>query len=118
MKQFQLINAYKATDKLSHNDKLSANTLWGIYNLRKQLFPHWEFQVEREKDLQQKYSQYADAEGNITGQSYKEYMEELASLLNLDKDISIEKIQIHLTDDLGITVEMMEALEDFVEFTK
>ena len=119
MKQFKLIQAYRATDALSHNDKLSADTLWGIYFLRKKLFPHWEFQTEREEALKKKYSKYADENGTLKGDNYLNYVGELTALANIEKEIAIdEKIKIVITDDLGLTVEMMEALEDFVEFEK
>ena len=117
MKQYKLIKAYKATETLSRNDKLPASTLWGLYNLRKKLFPHWEFQSEREEAMKKKYTQYADAEGNIRGEYYTDFVAELTELAEMDKDVEIgDKMKFVVKDDIGLTVDMMESLEDFVEF--
>lgn len=119
MKQIKIIRAYKATEKLSHNDSFSTDTLWGLYKLRKVLFPHWEFQNERENELKKKYAKYADKNGVLTGEHYNEYLQELSKILDMEKEISNEgKITIPLKEGLGISVEMMEALEDFVDFVK
>ena len=118
MKQYELIRAYKATESLSQNNKLSANALWGFYNLRKKLFPHWEFQNEREEAIRNKYIELANEDGSLTGKPYVDYLNELAELANIEKEINVtEKITVPLKDDMGITIEMMEALENFVEFT-
>ena len=118
MKQFKLIQAYKATEALSSSDKLDTATLWDIYALRKVLLPHWEFQLEREKALQAKYAEFADEQGKISGQHYVDYLNDLEELSNLDKDLEVTKVKIKLQDGMGVTVHMMEALEDFVEFEK
>lgn len=119
MKQYQLIKAYKATEELSHNNKLPADVLWGIYKLRKLLSPHVDFQKEREEDLKKKYTEFADEEGNITGHHYTDYINDLVEIANIDKEIDLqEKIKLTIVDDLGISIEMMEDLEDFIEFTK
>ena len=119
MKQYKLIKAYKATESLSHNDKLSTATLWGIYSLRKKLFPHWEFQTEREEDLKKKYSAYADENGNLTGEHYKEFINELSEVAEMEKEVDTDNpIEFVLEDGIGITVETMEALDPFVRFVR
>lgn len=119
MKQYKLIRAYKATEELAHNNKLPANILWGIYQLRKTLSPHIEFQREREEDLKKKYAEFADEEGNISGKPSTDYINDLIEIANMEKEIDFpDKIQLTVVDDLGISVEMMEDLEDFIEFSK
>ena len=119
MKQYKIIQAYRATEELSKNNNHSTEVLWVFYNLRKRLLPHCEFQEEREKALKEKYSEYADEEGKIKGEPYKNYIKEFEELLNLEKDLGdIKKINLKLQDGMGITIQMMEALEDFVNFEK
>ena len=118
MKQYKIIQAYNATEGMSKCDKLSADTLWSVYQLRKKLYPHVEFQQEREQALKEKYSKFADEEGLVSGKPYQDFLKDLEELANLDKEIEFEKIQIKIQDEMGITVQMMEALEDFIEFTK
>jgi len=83
------------------------------------LSPHWEFQIEREEALRNKYSKFANEEGKISGQPYLDYVKEFEELMNLEKDLGdIQKVKLKLQDGMGITIQMMEALEDFVVFEK
>lgn len=120
MKQYKIVRAHEATESLSKCENLNVDTLWAIYQLRKKLYPHVEFQLERDKALKEKYSEFADEEGMIRGKPYNDFLSEKEKLANLEvEDIDLsEKIKIKLQDGIGITVQMMEDLEDFIEFVK
>ena len=113
MKQHKIIRAYKATEEL---DKIefSVDEQWQIYNLRKNLRPHVEFQQEREKAINEKYTQYADENSTITGQHYVDYIKEQQELNNMDVEYNYEPVVLKLKK--GINFKTIEALEDFVEF--
>ena len=118
MKQYQIINAYKATEKLINNDKLSAKDLWSIFQVRKALKPHWDFQAEREQALQEKYKNSFDENGNLSGPDMTKFIRELNEINNLEIEIeSKKKPSIRWKDDCGITIAIVEALEDFIDFT-
>ena len=114
MKQFKIIQAFKATEDLVKVEDFSANDQWQIYTLRKNLRPHIEFQQEREKALADKYIKFADDKGNITGQHYIDYLKEQQELNNIDVEYNHEPITLSLVK--GITFKTIEALEEFVDF--
>lgn len=119
MKQIKIMEAYHATERLADNAFLPMKTLWDIYNLRKKLAPHKEFQDSRERAFIDKYSPFANQDGVVAGSKYVEYQRERDELDNLDIDVSdIQRIEIMVTENLGLTVRDIEALEPFVDFVQ
>ncbi len=114
--QLKLIEAYKTTEAFADNDKFSTETLWDIFNLRQILKPHIEFQIKREDAIRNKYSEFADENGGLTGEKADAYIKEMNDLNNLEKDIKWKKIDVKLQE--GITIRQMESLADFINFTK
>lgn len=115
MKQFKIINAYNNTEFLAKNDKLSEQELWDVFQLRKALLPHVEYQNEREEALKEKYADKI-VDGKLSGEPMENFIKDLTEINQLEKEVDIPKIQIHLRE--GFTVLQMEALEDFVEFVR
>ena len=114
MKQYKIIAAYNAAEKLSEFE-ITEKEQWEIYQLRKALRSHYDFQVEREEDLKKRYAKFADSQGNLDEEKANEVMQELNKIGNLDIELSeIRKPKIKLVS--GINCKMMETLEDFVEF--
>ena len=119
MKQYKIINAYRALNALSNNDRFSYEVLWSLYQLKKDLQPHAEFYDEALNKINQKYSQYADENGMIKGDPFKEYSIQLSELEQMEKDVSdIDKPVLKIKDMPGISLQVVEALEDFIEFQK
>ena len=114
MKQYKIIQLYNATEKLAGIEGFTPNEQWQIYTLRKALRPHIEFQQEREKALAEKYTPYADENGTLKGEPFKNYAKEKAELNNLDVECEYERIALPLLK--GITFQDIEALEDIIEF--
>lgn len=119
IKQKKIIEAYNATERLADIKTLPVKTMWELYDLRRKLTPHKEFQDDRECALREKYMPYADSDGVITGMAYIEFMREREELNDLEIDVSdIQRISLPLTDGLGLTVHDIEALEPFVDFLR
>ena len=119
MKQIKILNAYGVTEMLSKNDRLSVDALLALFKLRKFLQPYIEFAEERQQTIIEKYKQFIDEKGNITGEPFNNYTVEISELMETDIEIDpFEKRTIILKDDMGITLQMMEALEPFIEFDK
>lgn len=115
MKQYQIINAYQAAEKLA-DCELDAKEQWDIYKLRQFLRPHIEFRKEQEEKLVKKYIEFADESGNLNGMKAVEYHNDLNGLNNLDVEMeNREKIKIRFAK--GITCKISEPLENFIEFT-
>ena len=114
MKQFEVIKAYNATEKLASIEGFTPKDQWQIYTLRKTLRPHIEFQQEREKALADKYIQYADDKGTITGQPYIDYLAEMQELNNMDIEETFTPVKLTLVE--GVNFKTIEALAGFIEF--
>ena len=116
MKQYQIINAYKAAEKLAECE-LDPKEQWKVYKLRQFLRPHIEFRTEQEEKIRKKYIEFADDKGNLSGQKAAEYYNDLNELNNVEIEIEDrEKPKIQFVK--GITCKISEPLEDFIEFTE
>ena len=118
MKQYKIINAYQFIESLSNNDKFSCDILWELFQLKKKLQPHVDFFNERTEAIRTKYIPLADENGQLTGEPLQDYVTELNELNAMEKDIDIEKFTVKLGDIPGLTLKMMESLEDFIDFEK
>ena len=114
MKQYQIIQAYNAMETLADNNNLTKEDQWKIFNLRKSLRPHIEFQQERDKALSDKYTPFADDQGILRGNKYLEYLKEKEDLQNMEVECSFDKVKMQLYD--GINFKIIEQLEEFIEF--
>ncbi len=114
MKQFKIIQAYKATEELS-NCAITKKEQWAVYQLRYFLRPHIEFQTEQEESLCKKYSEFTDEKGMLTQEKIPEYIADVKEIGNLEIELGEwKKPQIAFAD--GITYKITEPLEDFFEF--
>lgn len=114
MKQIKIIRAYQTIESLANVRDLDPKEQWSLYQLRKQLRSFYEFQEEREDAIREKYQEFADESGTLTGEKADEYLKELADINNMEQELDLEKIQIRLVN--GINFMTAEQLEDFIEF--
>lgn len=119
MKQINLVQAYKTTDEISKSDNLSINAKWVLYKLRKELASHYEFYVNESKDLFNKYETSFDGDMILfkSIEEGKDYKIKQAEIDNFEVEFSAEKQKVKLSDIPNITVQQMEELDDFIEFT-
>ena len=119
MKQIKLIQAYTTTDEISKNDNLTISAKWVLYKLRKELASHYEFYINESRELFNKYETTADKD-LITFKSAaeaKEYQTKQAEIDNFEVEFSAEKQQLKLSDIPNITVQQIELLDEFIEFS-
>ena len=118
MKQIDAANAYFVTDKLIQQKNLSIQGKWILYTLRKELNPAYEFYKKESRDLFNQYDTTAD--GNVINFKSPElaadYKKKQEDIDNLEID-NLEKKTLKLSDIPDITVEEIELLEKFIEFT-
>jgi hypothetical protein len=116
MKQNKIINAYNTMEQLANNQELTEHEQWALYNLRKKLRTHFEYQNEREAAIRAKYQQFANEEGMLNGVDANKYLTEMAELNDMEIELEeFEKPKLRFVK--GISFETAEALEDFIEFT-
>ena len=116
MTHFDIVVAYKKIEDLSDIKDYHAKEQWAIYKLRQKLKPSVTFFEEQSKKISDKYREFADNEGIISGEPYKKYATEIEELRKTEADIDIEKITLPFVD--GITFIIAEELENFIEFTE
>ena len=116
MKQSKIIKAYKDMEELASNSHLTDSEQWDLYQLRKTLRPHFEFQREREDIIRSKYADDIDEQGNLHGEKAKQFLKEFEDLGNME--IEVEDFIKPRIRNAGINFKTMEALEDFIEFYK
>ena len=118
MKQYKIIQAYKATNRIKELVDIPNDVAFTFYKLRKKLQPQWDFQVERETAIQQKYEFSIDGNNIVfkNPEDAKSCTKEMEELANMDIDLNIEKIPLQISDHPLLSVEEMETLEDFLEY--
>ena len=114
MKQVDIVKAYKDLEALSDIKDFHSEEQWALYSLRKELRSYVDFYEERMKAIADKYSEFADENGMITGQHYLDYTREKSDLDNMEIKEEIKKIELPIVD--GITFLTMEALDNFIIF--
>jgi len=115
MKQIKIANAYRQLETFADIQDLSQQEQWSIYQLRKTLRPHFEFQTEREEVIRSKYRKFADEEGVIRDNKADEFVNEMNELNNMEIELEeFTRPQIRMVK--GISFLMAEELEDFIEF--
>lgn len=116
MKQANIVNAYKTMESLAGVQGLSEQEQWSLYQLRKLLRKHFEFQMERESAIREKYTEFADENGNLANDKAREFLEDMRKIDEMEIELDeFTKPKIHFAK--GIPFTTAEALEDFIEFT-
>lgn len=92
-----------------------------LYDLKRKLQPHFEFQKEKELDLLEEWDAInPDGTLRITSENVNQINAKLAEIQNMEVDWQEPPVSILLNDDLaeklGITGEILENLEGFVNF--
>lgn len=122
MKQSILVDAYKVIQKLS-DQPISMKVGLKLFQLKKQLEPQYEFQLESEDKIFSQYPvQNLKNVGNRTiatfetEQAATEAKELLNELENMEINLDFLPIHISEEDGLSLTLNDIEALSHFVIF--
>ena len=119
MKQQQILNAYKVIQKYS-NDKLPLDISYAFFKLKKALQEQWEFELERERKIFDKYHPTQEEDGQLkfdNDEDMKNFSKELTELLDMEVDMyDFSKIKVDFGGRLDMPVVDIEALDDFITF--
>ena len=120
MKQFKINQAYIALTRLSEM-KLPIKAAYGVYVLTKQLSTPYEFSLQQEKGLIEKYHGNIQKDGMISFQSSEDtnnFQKELIELNNFEQEIEIKPVTINISDLNGQSIIPSDiiSLEGFVNF--
>lgn len=121
MKQLQINKAYGALNKLA-NMQMPVRDAYNLYLLTEQIKPSYNFALEQEKKLLEKYGGVLDQ--NTGAFMFKDrettdaFRQEITELNNLDVETEVDPVEISM-DALGtqkITPVDIMCLEGFVAF--
>ena len=118
MKQQDIVNAYKVIQKYE-NEKLPLDISYGFFKLKKLLQSQWDFEIEREKAIFEKYDPQQEDNGNFVFKSKEDqqsFAQEIAELLSMECDWDEDKVKIDFRDRLDMPVVDIEALDNFITF--
>lgn len=120
MIQKNLYEIYPVLLKLK-NCTLPAVQAYGIYKLLEALTPHFNFGIEQEKKIIEKYNAVINSDGSINIEKTEEpnaLIHELEELHTLDVDVSLVKPQISISaiHNINMTPADFKSLENIVEF--
>ena len=117
MKQHMFIDAYKVLQKFE-NKELPLDISFKFFKLKQMLTDQWNFQLERETLIFDKYHPKREDNQLVfeSSEEQNKFAEELSELANMDVDTSIEKLEINFGDKLELSVADIEALDAFVKF--
>lgn len=113
MNQGKVILAIKALDKLK-NQQMPLQLSYKVYKLRKELQTHWDWQVEKEMELLERFGEPAD-NGMVVKQDSRA---DFNSALNFISFTEVEQdwtpIRIPMSTELKISAEDIDALDGFI----
>lgn len=118
MKQQNIVNAYKVIKKYE-KEKLPLDISYGFFKLKKLLQSQWDFEVEQEKTIFDKYQPQQDENGNFlfkSNEDQQNFAKDIAELLNMECDWNEDKIYINFNNRIEMPLIDIEALDDFVSF--
>ena len=118
MKQGKMIEAYKTLESIKGN-KLSTVTAMRLFKLKKALLPAYEFQLERERLIFDKFAPELD-NGILKFKSKEDKQDfeaALTELSNAETGTEVEPVHISVDEvSLQLSMEDIEHLDGFVIF--
>lgn len=117
MKQGQIVKAYQAIQK-HENEELPLDISYAFFKVKKQLTDQWNFQLEREKVIFDKYK-ISNENGQLTfekPEDQNKFIHEIEELADMEIDWEYDKVKVNIGDRMQITISELEALDEFMEF--
>lgn len=113
IKQGKIIMAIKTLDKLK-SQQMALSLSYRIYKLRKELQPHWDWQVEQEMQMMEKYGEPNETGVTIKQEARADFDSALALIVDTEVEQDWNPVEIAVNEDLMISVEDIEALDGFI----
>lgn len=120
MKQIKIIEACNVLNIISAENKLPWRVSRQLFDLRKLLYPTWEYWENERVKLVERYGETDPATGNIsvTPENMPAFLAEKHELDALDVDIPGLPVNVCWPDDVPILPAHMWALDGIVEFVE
>lgn len=118
MKQGNIVAAYKVVNKLCQMS-LPIKTSYELCKLKRAMQPVWDFQVDEERKIFDKYAPEPEENGNFKLKSEEEaiaFGEALKQLNDMEVE-DIAGIEIPICEDIQISAAELESIDEFIKFT-
>lgn len=125
MKQKDIIKAFHALQKYEEKD-LPIRISYSLFKVKKLIEDQVEFQLNAEQEIFQKYKPTSNEDGSLKFESEeqaREFAQEFSNKIDEIGEIEVEldlknKPKISLDQIVDMSIEDIEALEPFIEFTE
>lgn len=125
MKQGDIIKAYHVLEKYEQKD-LPLKVSYALFKVKSKIKDQVEFQLEKEQELYKKYKPIPQEDGSLKFESEEvakkfamEFTKRIDELADIDVDIdNKKKSRISLDQLVDMSMEDIECLEPFIEFTE
>lgn len=120
MKQYKIITAYNIIEEMRKKKIEYPSTVsYALFRVKKALQDQYEFQSEEERKILEELKPDVNGPGQFdfhNNENAQRFLDRLEELRQLDVDLDYTKPTIKLTDNLPMTIEEAEALDDFINF--
>lgn len=118
MKIYEVVESKEILDSLAQNKNLPTKIAYKIYRLLVKVTPILDFYNNQKFDLFQKYGNQEGEEIVIPKENQDVFLKDLNELKQVECEDGIEKIDIGLDIDLGISPADFFLLEPFINFVE
>lgn len=118
MTQIEAVKAYKVLTEIG-GMKMPVQTAYKLFTLKKALQPAFEFQVEQERAIAERYQAFVDHEGvyhTWKDEDKPAFAQELYDLGNAECSVEVKPIEIQMGENILLSPDDMAALDPFVTF--
>ncbi len=118
MKIYEIVQSKEILDSLAQNKKLPTKIAYKIYRLLTKVTPSLDFYNNQKFELFRKYGNQEGKDIVIPKENQEAFLKDLNELKQVECEDEIEKIDISLDIDLGISPADFFLLEPFINFVE
>ncbi|MBO7461948.1 MAG: hypothetical protein J6T96_05075 [Bacteroidales bacterium] len=117
MKVFEIVSAKEVLEKLSQNKSLPTRTAYKVYLMLDKAQATLQFYETKRMEIFREFGVEKDGQIEIPPEKIPEASSKMDEVLGLDIEDTIEKVDISLDVDLGISPSEIQQLIPFINFT-
>lgn len=118
MKIYEIVESKEILDSLAQNKMLPTKLAYKIYRLLTRVTPSLDFYNNQKFELFQKYGKQEGEDIIIPKENQTDFLKDLNELKQVECEDEIERVDISLDVDLGISPADFFLLEPFINFVE
>lgn len=119
MTQEQIVKAYKTIQKYETRE-LPLDISLAFFKLKKALTDQWEFQLNEEQKIFEKYPAKQNESGSLTfetTEAQEGFAKAIQELSEVESMEDFKKIPVEIGDRMNLSINDLEALDEFMKIT-